>query len=114
MEKTISQVRRTRTCGVQGSNGTYRSGEGNLLGLQALWTFLDDKGHTSSFVKCAIAIGFDRGEVDEHVFAILAGNKPKALRSIEPFHGSGFFHKISLSTMNRPMAFAPSAWQVRW
>src|ERR1039457_6962009 len=70
----------------------------NVFRLQALRAFLDYKRHTRALVERAITAGFDSGEMDENVLAILALDKSEAFCGVKPLHGTCFFHVSSTSS----------------
>jgi len=63
----------------------------NVGGLQALGAADDLKLDRLAVVQRAIAIGDDRGEMDENVLSGLALDETKALAGIKPLHCSLFF-----------------------
>lgn len=71
--------------------------QGYLFGLESFGPLLNNEGNTRSFIQTSITGRLDRREVDEDIFAILAGDESKALRSIKPLYSSSFFHEFSLS-----------------
>jgi hypothetical protein len=66
----------------------------NVLSLKTLRSFHDVELHSLTFLEAAEAIGLDRAEVHEYVFAVLARDKPKTLGIIEPLYSS-LFHCVS-------------------
>ena len=66
--------------------------------LQTLRALFYYKRHSRPFVERAIAAGFDRGEMDENVLAILTLNESEAFCGVKPLHGTCFFHVSSTSS----------------
>jgi len=61
-----------------------------VLRLKALRTLLDFKFHCLTFIQRLVALGLNGGKMYEYIFAGLALDESKALRSIEPLHCSLF------------------------
>ena len=55
--------------------------------LFPLLGFEDLELHDFTFVQSSEAFGFDRGEVDEHVFTFWSFDEAITLRVVEPFDG---------------------------
>src|ERR1700733_8872675 len=70
--------------------------QGVLLGLQPLGTALHDEGHAGAFVERAIPAGFDRREMHEHIFAVVALDKSKTFSGVKPLYCTCLFHILSL------------------
>ena len=66
----------------------------NVLSLQTLRSFHDVELHSLTFLEAAEAIGLDRAEMHEYVFAVLARDKPKTLGIVKPLYSS-LFHCVS-------------------
>lgn len=66
----------------------------NVRSLPALGAFYYIELHCLAFLKALKAAGIDRRVVYEHVLAVLAANKAKSLRVIEPLYCS-LFHVVS-------------------
>ena len=60
------------------------------VSLQTLLALDDRESHLLTFFEALEAIGFDRAEVNEDVFAIFTADKTKALGIVEPLDGTGF------------------------
>jgi hypothetical protein len=65
-----------------------------VFSLQTLRSFHDVELHSLTFLEAAEAIGLDRAEVHEYVFAVLARDKPKTLGIVKPLYSS-LFHFVS-------------------
>ena len=74
------------------SLGNLNLRQRNLFGLKPLRAVLYDKGHTCAFIQSAIAVLFNRREVDEDILSVLSSDKSEALGGIEPLNSSSFFH----------------------
>src|SRR5271169_1384881 len=57
-----------------------------VLRLQTFRPLLHFKFHRLTLVEGLVALGLDRGEMHEHIFARLALDKPIALGRVEPLH----------------------------
>src|SRR5947207_5639456 len=68
-----------------------------VLSLQSFRTLLDFELHFLSFIQRFVTIGLNGGKMHEHIFARLALNEAKTLRSVEPLHHTLLFaHGIPL------------------
>src|SRR2546430_11865918 len=68
-----------------------------VLSLQSFRTLLDFELHFLSFIQRFVTIGLNGGKMHEHIFARLALNEAKTLRSVEPLHDTLLFaHGIPL------------------
>ena len=69
--------------GASGVIGSARSGldsqNGNILGLQALWTLGDRKLNSLPLFQRPIALRLDRRKMDEDILAALPLDKPVSL-----------------------------------
>ena len=70
--------------------------QGDLFGLQAFGTALDDEGHASAFIQGAIPAGFDGREMHEHIFAVVTLDKSKTFSGVKPLYCTCLFHILSL------------------
>jgi len=64
----------------------------HVLGLQTFGSLLDLELHLRAFVQRAVAVGLDRGKVNEHVVAAGSLIKSLALGGVKPFHSAFFLH----------------------
>jgi hypothetical protein len=64
----------------------------DVRGLEALGAFGHFEFNGLTLVEGLVAIGHDRGEMDENVLSRLALDESEALASIEPLYCSLFFH----------------------
>src|ERR1035438_9037041 len=67
----------------------------DILRLQTLGTLSDHEADPTSFLKRAVAAGFDGREMDKDVFPVVARDKSVALGGVKPLHYSCFFHSLS-------------------
>jgi Glycosyl hydrolases family 15 len=67
----------------------------DILRLQTLGTIGDHEADPTSFLKRAVAAGFDGREMDKDVFPVVARDKSVALGGVKPLHCSCFFHSLS-------------------
>jgi len=63
---------------------------GDVAGLKSLGTAFHGKFDALSLFQGAEAIHLDSGEVDEDVFAVIAGDEAVAFAGVEPFDGALF------------------------
>src|SRR6516225_678398 len=69
----------------------------HVLRLQTFRPLLDFELDLLSLIQRLVAVALNGGEMDEHILARLALNKPKTFRSVEPLHGTLLFaHGIPL------------------
>src|ERR1700688_2332208 len=67
----------------------------DILRLQTLGTLGDHEADPTSFLKRAVAAGFDGREMDNDVFPVVARDKSVALGGVKPLHYSCFLHSLS-------------------
>ena len=80
-----------------------------MLGLRALLALRDVELDALVFVQAAVAVGLDRGEVDEDVLApAIDADEPETLVRVEPLDCSLRHAHISLPTMSPRTAREPA------
>ena len=67
-----------------------RLDRGYVLRLEAFLALGHREFNTLALFQITEAIATDRAEVDEYIFAAIAGDESETLSAIEPFYGSLF------------------------
>src|SRR6516225_663329 len=73
----------------------------DVLGLQALRTFLNVKADPGTLFQAPIAVAYNGRKVHENVLAALALDESIAFRGVEPLHCSLFLHSVYESFTER-------------
>ena len=73
----------------------------DVLGLQALRTFLNVKAYSCTLFEAPISVTYDGGKVHENVLATLALDESIAFGGVEPLHCSLFLHSVCESFTQR-------------
>src|ERR1051325_1166885 len=82
-----------RSCPLLAHSSLVRRSESDdVCRLQALRTLDDVELDGRTFRKRTEAAALNRGEVDEQVVTVLAGDEAESLRVVEPLDGAGCFH----------------------
>src|SRR5581483_1301283 len=104
-------ARRPRTLSVRGGGESHYdlkllvlAAGANVRGLQALRATVDVERHLLTFRQRAEAVSLDRSVVAEHVLApAVLRDEPKALRVVEPLHGTSCHLSCLLSCLAAPV-----------
>ena len=64
----------------------------DVFGLQTLGTLLYLELHLGAFIQALVAIGLNRGKVNEHIVAARPLDESIALGGIKPLHNTFFLH----------------------